>query len=72
MGPFQANCAMAAAGCAAAVSISTAFAHRGCGDPPLPSPSGLDGFGGRADSIAVVTGNLDSAGSSIAGGDRRS
>jgi hypothetical protein len=63
---------MAAAGLAAVFSVSIAFAHQGCGDPPLPNKSSLDTIGGRADTIAVVTGNLASACPSIAGGDRRS
>jgi hypothetical protein len=68
IGPFRVNCAILAA----AFSISTVFALGGCGDPSLPSPSGLDDIGGRDDSIAVKTGNFDSAGSSIAGAEWRS
>lgn len=62
------TCVLAAAGLAAAFSISTAFAHGDRGDPPLPKESESD----RAPTIAVPTNDLDTAYPSIASGRRRS
>jgi uncharacterized protein len=71
MGPFQVACVLAAAVLAAGFSISTAFAQvqpQGRGHLPLPDKPNLGGIGERinANTIAVVSGNLNATYLSIA------
>ena len=67
-GPLQVTCVLAAAGIAVAFSISPIWAQSGRGAAPIPDKPNLGSIGERinANTIAIVSGNLNATYLSIA------